>query len=432
MQQIDNTLGLLPPVMADPSLLPKVSRRKKDVKKPVRAASAMPGSIPIHVQLGREFLDGLRGEISAAEPVLTNVYDDISLFQERDSALNDIMELLLAMRNCVDIVVAMRSERDFIKDQLDRLIGQMDQIVRQSRHKNMSLLEPVGKVAPIAGAGNLVDIVFIIDRDPWIRKEAEKIAKNIGVFYGALINHGLKPMFGVQPFERYSQSSGPLRSDPRLTSEEISSIYFKGEARNSLTAISQAVSDQNFRSNAKKILVLVCNGEPQDDFGELRNEAMSAVSEAGASLYVVSVNNQFSGRPHSVYRDMAASASGECFSFEQMPIEIVLEKLAGSIVNSAMNSGAQVFESQERNIVIGPGPSDTLNVRFPDMRTESLGLTELPLNNESDFMTALNKIQSAIGLVSEDRIEKNIFLNYLERIIKYFDDARNYRLDFKV
>lgn len=420
--------------MADPSLLPRVSRRKKDLKKPVRPAVALPGSIPIHIQLGREHLDGLRGEISAAEPVLTNVYDDISLFQARDAALNDIMELLVAMRNCVDIVVAMRSERDFIKGQLDSLIKEMDRLVHETRHRNMALLQPVEKIAPLpgSGSGNIVDIVFIIDRDPWVRKEAEKIAKNIGMFYGKLINHGLKPMFGVQPFERYSQSSGPLRSDPRLTSEEIMSIYFKGETRNSLTAIAQAVSDQNFRQDSKKILVLVCNGEPADDFGEIRNEALSAVVASGATFYVVSVNNEYTSKPHAVYREIIEATSGECFSFEKMPVDVVLEKLSEAIVKKAFESGVQTFESQERNIVIGPGPSDTLNLKFPDMRTSTLGLSDLPLNNEEDFMSGLSKIQSAISLVSGDRIEKNIFLNYLARIIKYFDDARSYRLDFKV
>jgi hypothetical protein len=81
---------------------------------------------------------------------------------------------------------------------------------------------------------------------------------------------------------------------------------------------------------------------------------------------------------------------------------------------------------------VGPESSDNIMVKFPDFRLDTLGLRNLPLNTETDFMAALQRIDAAIGQTSHDRTEKSILQKYLHRIIDVFDEIRLYKLDFHI
>jgi hypothetical protein len=178
--------------------------------------------------------------------------------------------------------------------------------------------------------------------------------------------------------------------------------------------------------------VIFSDGEAHDDYGSARDETGEIVQGAGATVYVMSVREYFTKTPFSGYESMARATGGKYFDLNSMPYEENLSLLAGEMAERMISRGAPVVEAADRFIHIGPEPSDAITVRFPDFRTDTLGLRDMPLDSESDFVSALGRIDGAIAQVSFDRAEKSILQKYLRRIIDVFDEIRIYKLDFHI
>ncbi|MFC1474479.1 VWA domain-containing protein, partial [bacterium] len=364
--------------------------------------------------------------------ILSHVYEDISIFNAREAALNDITELLLAMQAGLDRLQVQTAQRVKIGGEIGRLIDTMDNLVAAAKHRAMPLLSPAGRVAPYPVRGrkmNLADIVFLVHRGEWMKKDAHSLARNVNLLVSALSGAGLDLRFGVQPYESYSQSSGPLRENLRGLLDDLDAIYFNGEVRNTLSAVAQVVGEQAFRQDAHRFIVLVSDGNAHDDFGTMREDAMAALRGAGATLISIGVNNPHTGRPYTVCDDMATATGGKSINYETVPMEKAVEELVETIREIIMRRGAATYESDDREFQIGPGAEDTFSVRFPDYRPETLGLSDLPLEKEEDFRTAVQRIQTALDTVTDDRAEKTIIHNYLNRILSFFDELRVYKLD---
>jgi hypothetical protein len=427
----------LPAIVTNPSRLDKVVRRRSKVNRPTGLVteSLFPSFIPIEVQLSRRHLDALREEIGSAEDVLSNVYEDMDIFKERQSALNEITYSLLRMKDYVDVLKINLTGRQAIKGEIDLLTRQIDLIAETTHRRAIPVLKPVPRIVTFGGDGevtNKADVVFVVDRSPRMRKDALHLSQTAHVFWNELKNRGVDLRMGVQTFERTSQPSGPMREYIDGFIEDLGAVYFNGTVKNALAAIKDALSEQSFREDAQKFIVIFSDGEAHDDYGTTRDETAAAAREAGATVYAMSASDSFTKSPFSGYDAVARATGGRYFDLNRTPYEDNLSMLAGEIANRMVASGAPVIEAADRYIQIGPEKSDAITVRFPDFRTNTLGLRDMPLESESDFKLALEKIDGAIKQISFDRAEKNILQKYLHRIIDVFDEIRLYKLDFHI
>jgi len=444
IQQGNTTSGPLPAVMANPVGLKGVVRRKKKIE---RARGAMPpgtrvaeklavaSQLPVHVQLGRDHLDGIRDEIGAAEPVLSNVYEDIELFRVRQGALNEITLLLSSMRDGVDTVIRKPSKRTALRNEIDGLLATMEHLVSSTKYRSIPLLEPSKRIAPYPVGGtrdNRADIIFLVDRDRWMKKDVKGLARNAHVMNSVLANSGVDARFGVQPFGRVSQPTGPLRQDVEDFAADLEAIYFNGKVKNALTAIGQALREQSFREDSRRIIVVFSDGEAHDDYGSAREDIIDELRSGGATLFYIGSNDRLTGYPFGVYDELAERTGGACYNFESNTLDEVMTSLADGIISCMVDRGASLYESMERVLPIGPGAGDTVTAHFPDFRPGSLGLSDLPLENEADYREAIRVIQGALDTVVRDRRDKTILQDFLERILRVFDELRDYRLDFQV
>ena len=425
-------------MLADPALLEGVVKKKVKTGK-ARGKMLMHKCglelLPIETQLRPGYMGAMKKEIAAAEDILSYVYEDISLFKAREGALNDVTELLLAMLNNLDHLKVRSSQRDRIKGEINRLIEIMDNLVAAAKYRSEPLLKPAERVAPQPVRGrkmNLVDIVFLVHRGDWMKRDVESLSKNAHLMVSALAGAGLDLRFGVQPFESYSQASGPMRSDLRGLMDDLEAIYFNGKSRNTLAAVAQAVAEQSFRPDSHRFLVLLSDGAAQDDFGDMRDDAHAALRAAGAALISLGVNNPSTGRPFSVPEELAAVTGGRCINYENVPMENAVEELAETIREIILRRGAFTYQSTARTFQVGPGAADTFQAGFPDYRPEILGLGKIALEKEEDFRAAVEKIGAALDTVVRDRAEKAIIHNYLNRILTFFDELRVYKLDLHI
>lgn len=432
------TSGPLPAVMLNPDILRKVVKRRRRSSRTEeieRQIVYRASRLPTHVQLSRAHLDGLREEIGAAEDVLSNVYDEIEMFKTREGALNDIIQLLIRMHYGIDLIQMSPANRDAIKSEIEGLISSLDQIVATAKHRSIPLLTSYNRIAPFPSSGgneNNVDVIFLVDRNRWMKRDARALARNAHLLFNDLRDRGVSPMFGIQHFERTSQPAGPLRESPADFAADLQAIYFSGQARNSLTAISNALEDQSLRPGAATMLVMFTDSAAHDDYGDMRDEITSALNNAGATLFTLGVCNRYTKLPFPVFEDICAGTGGRYINFASRPMPDALEELAAAITRKILDRGAKVYSTDDHDVHIGPGPADSVTVRFPDYSPEKLGFHDIALDTEEDFRNAVQVINNALNQATIDRTEKGILFNYLERIVSHFDTIRIFKLDFHI
>ena len=118
----ESRLRRIPSVFRDPTTLEGLVRRKEaGGAHAIMPVNAPAHTIPIAWQLSRQHLNALREEINAAEPVLSNVYEDKDLFILRETGLNEIMEILYVMRQAVDRCPFTEGEKKLVKQDIDAL-----------------------------------------------------------------------------------------------------------------------------------------------------------------------------------------------------------------------------------------------------------------------------------------------------------------------
>mgnify|MGYP006289574875 CR=1 FL=1 len=311
----------------------------------------------------------------------------------------------------------------------------MEQLISAASHRSVPLLEPNRRIAPYpAGAesANMADVIFLVDRNRWMQRDVLGLARHIYVLNSVLVNAGVDLRFGAQPFEKESQPAGPLRTEVDDIAADLETIYFNGAVRNVLRAVNQSLRDQSFRTDSRKAIVVFSDSEAHDDYGSAREETAGALRAANAALFYVGSNDRYTGYPFGIYEELASATGGRCVNFENIPIDDALQQLAQGIFDFMISKGASLFDSQDRVVSVGPGSADRVTTRFPDFRPQSLGLKELPLETEQDYRQAIETIKNALNTVVSDRREKLILQDYLQRILRVFDELRKYRLDFKV
>ncbi|HOC92952.1 MAG TPA: VWA domain-containing protein [bacterium] len=424
------TAGPLPAALANPAAIEKVARKRVSAPAPAIRARLIP---PLHVQLGRKHLDSIRDEIASAEDVLLNVYEDIEMFDARASALDDIAFLLMRMKDRLDDVVSGRDRRADIRAGMNALAEGLERAAESAKRRNIPLLKPVSRVAspPESAPAVLADIVFVVSRSTSMKTDAEAMLRGMNAFSSDLANRGISAMFGAQPFERSSQPAGPLRSSIFDISDDLRSIFFNGETANALAAVRQTLEDQSFRENSLKAIVVVSDRDADDDYASAGEEALEAVSNAGAVVFAIAGKDFFSNRPFSALNRLVEGSGGEYLSINKASFADNFAALAERIAEALLSRGAHVTETSERIVHIGPAPADSFLVQFPDYRPDALGLRNLPLETEEDFAAALEKISDAIAALAEDKTEKGALLERLRRILQFFDGIRAFRLDFR-
>jgi len=438
--EVDRNLVKIPRVMLDPTRIEGLLSRKRVARAGrglLPAPASRPETLPIAWQLSREHLEALNDEISAAEPVLHNVYEDRDIFEVRREGLQQIMDLLQRMRDAVDRYPFSDQEKESIRREIDMLSRNIEVVVSQTRFFNMPLLAPARKVAPLEpesrrSAGNVTDIIFVVSRSRSLRRDIRLLGRHAMDFTSDLENMGLDVRLGLESFGRTSQPAGPFRNSVEGFVEDLESAPLGKEPQNTLEALRNAVEDFTFRVPSNRFLVLLTDTEAHDDFADARTATIDALKAARATLHVLSVNDSFSGRPFSVYEEIAHATGGQYINIAVTDYRSSIASLSSAICDKVIQSGAPVVFSENRSLPIGPESSETISVRFPDFGAAALGVDSLKLESKQDFIEACGVVDDALRAISEDVGEKLLLQDYLDRILSHFDTVRHYRLDFKI
>ncbi len=433
----NHTTTQFPAIVVNPAIIERLVRKRTRADRPEKPLPHIRrrDRLPIEVQLGREHLAGLREEIHAAEDVLSNVYEDIDIFAVRDSALDEIVHLILRMQYSLDGIAISSSRRDAIKKELRALADRIDAIAVTSRHRAVPLLAPILRIMPQresdSASGDL-DVLFIIDRSRQMKKDVTEFVRHFHILHKTLSGHGLDVRYLLQTYEYDSQPVGEARRDAAQFIEDIETLYFAGMSKNALNAIIESSSDHAWRDSAAKAVVLFTASDTTDDYGETRDLAAARLRESGAVLYPVSTYAQLSRLPHGAFDQIATATGGRYINYDISPMDEVMTILGESIFDRFFSRSEHLYETNQRTVLIGSGQESAFSVEFPDFRASALGLKELQLETEQQYRDAIHRIETALLTISIDRAEKSSIMVNLRSILSHFENIRVFKLDFHV
>ncbi|MEW5945625.1 MAG: hypothetical protein AB1742_05450 [bacterium] len=422
--------GPLPPIMRDPSILAGIVRRRVRRAAPMPAGwyylpSAATPDVP-------ETMESLQEEIAVARPILDNLHFDVSVFAVRDRALDSIIGLLSKMRAFLEERPVFSRAPDELRADLDALAGEINDVALKTRYNEIPLLTPFDKVVATGEAAppmNRADVVFVAPRTRRMRAELNAVARNVPEMALELSNRGVVSRLGLLTYDSASHPGGVHASVEEFQNEIYRLAPGTEGVENGLQALQDALRLPLDGASAW-IFVILSDLDAADDFADMRAVTLRMLGAAGVTVFALSANDPYTRVPFGVYSEITGATGGAYYNIDRTPYPELMPLVAADAARSLMNRGANCVRATEREIPLGPGPGDTLRVRLPDFRPDALGIENLPLDTEEDFVAAVRRIVEVIGFAVTDRAEKNVLRGYLHRILDYFHNTRSYQLDF--
>lgn len=426
----NSSIGPLPPLVRDPSILSAIVRKR------VRRAPSRPIGWPYLPEQAApdipESMEALSEEIQAARPTLDNLHEDIGIFTVRDEALDEVLRLLVKMKDRLKEAGQPDEQVEALRADIEAMIAEIDRITSAASHRAVPLLRPFERAAAlpagILAAGSQVELVFVVPRAERMRRDFQLLARNAREFGTEFANRGLTVRYGLMTYGR-DPHPFVMRESYEDFAKDIRSIEFADGPENALQALQDSLWRFSFRPDARRVFVILSDMDSADDMGGMREEIISLLRDDGVTVYALSANDPYTRLPHAVYEDITRATGGKYYNIDSAPYEEVIGNLLGDIIESTMKQ-VPTTTSIEREMPLGPEPGDTFRIRLPDLRPGAFGLDTLPLKTADDFVAALGRVDRVLFFASHDRAEKSTLSGFLYRVLDHFHNTRANWLNF--
>lgn len=146
----------------------------------------------------------------------------------------------------------------------------------------------IGMAGTAAGATKKADVVFVFDKTGSMDDQADALKNEVENVSAELESRGVDARYGLVTYEgdENTEIRTPLSSD---TQDLVDGLGFstEGGTEDASDAINFALSEMSFRSDAKKIFVVITD-EDDDSPADTREAAIANINDADACLVSVS------------------------------------------------------------------------------------------------------------------------------------------------
>lgn len=365
---------------------------------------------------GLAISEKMRGQIRGLEQAQRNAQDGISLIQTAEGALSEIHSILQRMRELAvqsANSAATDDDRNAIQDEINQLISEIDRIGNTTEFNAKTLLDgsQTQSVAITTNNSNIISLTAF-------NSVLEGTDYNLSV-------------------TNVSKAAANLNSAGN-TGLQATDITFTGGNYDVGDNIEIVVSDPTNSTAGFKDLTLKVNGVVIDT---ITNQDVTAVatfdSGGGYELTVAanSFNSALGSGNGTVKFDFAMEADytitkGAATLVNETDLQttdgnlrlgdfraIVDKTLIANATNSfTVNGTALEFQ-------IGANKDQTSSLSIGDMRAAALGVDSLDVNDQTNAESAIDTIDSAIKLVSDERGKLGAVQNRLEHTINNLETA---------
>lgn len=383
----------------------------------------------------------MKTQIAGLNQASRNASDGISVIQTAEGALTEMQSMIQRMRE-LSVQAAngtlTTDDRSAIQDEIDQLRSEVDRISQDTEFNTKSLLDgsldrkahssnPIIQVSTAneaVGAGTYdVEIKTIPQQARVIGTASKAFTGKNGTVSAAeageiTINN-----------ETITVSEGETRSEVIAKLRDLcSNVNVNMEVQGTATDIASEGTAYRFVSKEcgdDQYLTMSCS-----------NSALAAalgIPESAKEHGVdakIQLGSQFEATATVTYEDKYAIIT----DYNGFEIKLDLENaakqkkeamdgVAGAAEPKNLKATISVFDAGPMVLQVGANENQTVEVRIPNMNSESLGISLVNVMSDDGAQEAIRKVDAAVNKVSEVRAKLGAYQNRLESSISNLDTS---------
>ena len=395
---------------------------------------------------GLAISEKMRGQMRGLTQASRNIDDGISLVQLADGALGEITNSLQRARELsVQAANGILTEEDrqAIQGEIDQLVQNIDNIAYNTSFNDSILpLVPVTKnpLPPPPPIPEL-DIVFFIDNSSTMTDSIDQVKNGLNDFFTNLSTFSNAQIAMVDltdddaPTTSYSFSN-----DINTLQTELSSFTAAGSSTIPYVRFQEALpggtigNGLGYRAGANKIFIALTDTGLEPSYNPIysnytnytendtENLLEGSVKKAGydsddVQTFVFAFSNQGANlnAAKNTYSSIVTTTGGTIF-YPQSAADVTdaLQNNLVTAIQNSVSSGYSTTEPRIFRIQSGPNAGHSMVLNLSDMRTTTLGISNLKVNPYTNALQAITSIDSALQNVVDDRAKYGAYQNRLE------------------
>lgn len=397
---------------------------------------------------GSTISEEMKSQIRGLEQAGENIQEGVSLVQTAEAGLGSIQDPdLLRMKKLITQALdgaLTQSDRMQIQNELDSIKGSINDIANNTEFNTIKVLAPPTDISGVSSpsSGGKADIVFVVDNTGSMNSIQTNVANNINNFINEINSQGVSDIrMGIVEY-RDSTINNLQFSGNKWTSSnsDISNALLNlaatnsGDIEDAMAALSDAADNYDFRDNGNGIqtkhIILVTNEDADDDTTENVASTLNKLKSRGIQLQGVYDTNSHGAYTPGVdnydvteFDDLIQATGGKKVDLESSDWGNQLSSIIGTQIGS---SGSGTKETQEKmptlELQVGSNSGQEFQVELFDARTKHLGIDDVKVDTIEEAGEALEKVDKAIDIVSNQRVKFGSYQNVLEHEAKNVDN----------
>lgn len=344
----------------------------------------------------------------------------LDAYKIADGGLSEIGGVLVRMRELAVQAahgVLGDREREFLDSELGELVQGIDQLARQSKLGDLSLL-----------VKNTVDVGFLVDSSSSMNPMINQLKASVSAFAADFAARGLDVEMGLAELNRSRDFADGVRRLADIGDgtfdAQLTGLTTTGGAMDPATGIAEVIGETDvvgshepdaftWRDGSNRMVIyLTDTGREAVLTPTTEQEAGEAAADRTVRVHIIGEhsNDDRDGLPGSDLDEIASLSGGGYFDRGGSggdQIANALSQIAATVESAAAKS--------EIVVQVGADADDRIVTDFPfDARASALGVADLSLRTEDDARAALAEIDTAIERVSSMRAESGSMMNRLE------------------
>lgn len=396
---------------------------------------------------GSTISEEMKAQIRGLEQAGENIQEGVSLVQTAEAGLGSIQDPdLLRMKKLITQALngtLTQSDRMQIQNELENVKANINDIANGTEFNTIKLLSPPSEnvennsPAPTPGLPKL-DIVFMVDNSGSMTSNINTVKNGIEDFVNnlqgvdtkiAVVNLCSGSPYDVKNFE----------SDPSKISDNLNGVNAVDGTR-PYEIIQQSVpggtigNELSYRQDSKKIFVVFTDTNDETDTSITEQNAKDSVEgknivngfdDDDIQTYFFGMGGAF---PDNSYNDIVNSVGGKIYHpMSTQDISDNLENdLTKDIKESIQPSEPNTTTTEEKmpilKLQVGANSGQEFQVELFDARTKHLGIDDVKVDTIEEAGEALEKVDKAIDIVSNQRVKFGSYQNVLEHAAKNVDN----------
>lgn len=387
---------------------------------------------------GKAISESMKAQIRSLETVKRNIQDGLSLLDTAESSMGLIIDPDLARMRDLTLQAATGTltvdDRGMIQKELDAIKSSIDDIANNTEFNTKKVLSPPTEFTPGENQTTAIDIVFFIDDSGTMAEEISLVNAGITSFAEKLSQYGNVNIGTVSVNMSKPDTALPLNNDPKKVSEYIATQHqsISGVVNTydqlvdySPTGIKSG--ELGYRSDSKKIFVILTDTYDEASSHATRETVAQTLRTNNIQSYLFGINFYGEGATaqNQFNEDDAYTFVNEIY--KPQTAADVAENISPGLTEAIIKDAELIEKALEPiDLQIGPNAGQLLRIELYDCRSESIGLTNIQVEDYSSAMNVLEQIDHASEVMSQRRTTYGSFTNRLEHALRF---SENYQLN---